>query len=84
MHSSEIKEHGALRSSNCLVDNHWTVKLTDFGVNRTISDLLKHREMDYAENGVQELTDYSKIYHFNLDKFRTWFILTIARIIISL
>uniref|UniRef100_A0A914VRF2 Guanylate cyclase n=1 Tax=Plectus sambesii TaxID=2011161 RepID=A0A914VRF2_9BILA len=62
LHNSEIKEHGALRSSNCLVDNHWTVKLSDFGVNRAISDLLKHREIEYADNGVQEPTNYKLLY----------------------
>jgi serine/threonine protein kinase len=60
LHGSEVKEHGALRSSNCLVDNHWTVKLTDFGINRTITDLFKHRDIQYTEDGVQEPTSYSK------------------------
>uniref|UniRef100_A0A914V0M5 guanylate cyclase n=1 Tax=Plectus sambesii TaxID=2011161 RepID=A0A914V0M5_9BILA len=62
LHSMDIKEHGALRSSNCLVDNHWTVKLTDFGINRTINDCLKHREIDYTDNGVQELTPQKLLY----------------------
>ncbi|XP_047130308.1 uncharacterized protein LOC100197588 isoform X2 [Hydra vulgaris] len=30
--SSEIKSHGRLKSSNCLVDNRWTVKLADYGL----------------------------------------------------
>uniref|UniRef100_A0A914XIN3 guanylate cyclase n=1 Tax=Plectus sambesii TaxID=2011161 RepID=A0A914XIN3_9BILA len=62
LHSSNIKEHGTLRSSNCLVDNHWTVKLTDYGVNRTITDLLKHREIQYTEEGVQEPTPNKLLY----------------------
>ncbi|RDD43673.1 Atrial natriuretic peptide receptor 1 [Trichoplax sp. H2] len=32
IHSSDIKYHGNLKSSNCLVDGRWTVKLTDFGM----------------------------------------------------
>jgi guanylate cyclase len=33
LHDSEIVSHGNLRSSNCLVDSRWCVKLTDFGLN---------------------------------------------------
>lgn len=33
IHDSEIMSHGNLRSSNCLVDSRWCVKLTDFGLN---------------------------------------------------
>ncbi|XP_037278672.2 atrial natriuretic peptide receptor 1-like isoform X1 [Rhipicephalus microplus] len=32
LHSSEIGTHGRLRSSNCLVDSHFVLKLTDFGL----------------------------------------------------
>lgn len=29
---SSVKSHGRLKSSNCVVDNRWTLKLTDFGL----------------------------------------------------
>ncbi|KAG8201257.1 hypothetical protein JTE90_019895 [Oedothorax gibbosus] len=32
LHSGEMVTHGRLRSSNCLVDSHFVVKLTDFGL----------------------------------------------------
>ncbi len=32
LHSSEIKLHGNLKSSNCVVDGRFVVKLTDFGL----------------------------------------------------
>ncbi|CAD5122392.1 DgyrCDS10822 [Dimorphilus gyrociliatus] len=32
LHDSEIKSHGKLKTSNCLVDSRWVVKLTDFGL----------------------------------------------------
>ncbi|KFM63400.1 Atrial natriuretic peptide receptor 2, partial [Stegodyphus mimosarum] len=32
IHSGEMGTHGRLRSSNCLVDSHFVVKLTDFGL----------------------------------------------------
>ncbi|XP_077563673.1 atrial natriuretic peptide receptor 1-like isoform X2 [Haemaphysalis longicornis] len=32
LHNSEIATHGRLRSSNCLVDSHFVLKITDFGL----------------------------------------------------
>jgi len=32
LNGSEIVSHGRLKSSNCLVDNRWTVKLADYGM----------------------------------------------------
>lgn len=32
LHNSEIKSHGSLTSSNCVVDSRLTVKITDFGL----------------------------------------------------
>lgn len=32
LHDSPLKSHGKLKSSNCLVDSRWVVKITDFGL----------------------------------------------------
>ncbi|XP_071484479.1 speract receptor-like [Diadema antillarum] len=32
IHSSEIKSHGHLKSSNCVVDNRWVLQVTDYGL----------------------------------------------------
>ena len=32
LHSSEIHTHGNLKSSNCVVDSRWVLKITDFGL----------------------------------------------------
>lgn len=32
LHSSDIKSHGNLKSSNCVVDNRWVLKITDYGI----------------------------------------------------
>ncbi|XP_061169478.1 atrial natriuretic peptide receptor 1-like [Saccostrea echinata] len=32
IHSSILKSHGSLKSSNCIIDNRWTVRVTDYGV----------------------------------------------------
>jgi len=32
IHSSEIKSHGNLKSSNCVVDSRFVLKVTDYGL----------------------------------------------------
>ena len=32
LHDSEIRSHGKLKSSNCVVDSRWVLKITDFGL----------------------------------------------------
>ncbi|XP_046584899.1 LOW QUALITY PROTEIN: atrial natriuretic peptide receptor 1-like [Haliotis rubra] len=32
IHSSPLRDHGNLKSSNCVVDNRWVLKVTDFGM----------------------------------------------------
>mgnify|MGYP000268310135 CR=1 FL=1 len=34
MHNSKLVCHGALKSSNCLVDNRWMLKVTDYALGR--------------------------------------------------
>ncbi|XP_052269891.1 guanylate cyclase 32E-like [Dreissena polymorpha] len=34
IHDSEIHYHGNLKTSNCLVDAHWVLMVTDFGIHR--------------------------------------------------
>ncbi len=32
IHSSELRSHGNLKSSNCVVDSRFVLKITDFGL----------------------------------------------------
>ncbi|KAL5963752.1 Heat-stable enterotoxin receptor, partial [Taenia solium] len=32
LHSTSLKAHGRLKSTNCVVNRRWILKITDFGV----------------------------------------------------
>jgi len=32
IHKSQLKFHGRLKSTNCVLDSRWVVKITDFGL----------------------------------------------------
>jgi len=32
LHRSSLRVHGRLKSSNCLIDNLWSLKLSDYGL----------------------------------------------------
>lgn len=34
LHSTDIHSHGSLKSSNCVVDSRFVLKITDFGLHR--------------------------------------------------
>lgn len=51
LHRSPIKSHGALKSSNCLVDSRFALKISDFGLNFL-------RQYDTDPDISNEETDY--------------------------
>ena len=48
LHSSDIKSHGNLKSSNCVVDGRFVLKITDFGLHN-----LRHTETYSEEDSYQ-------------------------------
>jgi len=34
IHKSPLKFHGRLKSTNCLLDSRWVIKISDFGLGR--------------------------------------------------
>lgn len=34
LHESPLCSHGRLKSSNCLVDGRWTLKISDYGLTK--------------------------------------------------
>ena len=64
LHSSEIKSHGKLKTSNCVVDSRFVLKVTDFGLaelhameDPTAEDLESHR---YYKSKSRELSNLSE------------------------
>ena len=52
IHTSDIVSHGRLRSSNCVVDSRFVLKLTDFG-------LPSFYESDDSYNEDDQLSHYT-------------------------
>ncbi|XP_077995970.1 atrial natriuretic peptide receptor 1-like [Glandiceps talaboti] len=50
LHKSRIHSHGNLKSSNCVVDSRWVVKVTDFGILKTDLDDDSMSEYQYHRN----------------------------------
>ncbi|CAB4000162.1 atrial natriuretic peptide receptor 1-like [Paramuricea clavata] len=49
LHSTDIKVHGNLKSSNCLVDSRWQLKITDYGLPTFKSKQIKPYSCDHAK-----------------------------------
>lgn len=49
LHSTDIKSHGDLKSSNCVVDGRWVLKITDYGLTKFKANQAKRDEGDYAK-----------------------------------
>ncbi|XP_070572314.1 atrial natriuretic peptide receptor 1-like [Ptychodera flava] len=47
IHKSSIRSHGNLKSSNCVVDSRWVVKITDLGILKTDFDSEDVAEYQY-------------------------------------
>lgn len=48
LHSSDIKSHGSLKSSNCVVDSRFVLKIADFGLHFLRSHEDFHNEGDHS------------------------------------
>ena len=48
LHGTEIVSHGNLKSSNCVVDSRWILKITDFGLQHFRNGQQNEEENDHS------------------------------------
>lgn len=60
LHNSVIWSHGKLKSSNCVVDNRFVLKITDYGLSsfRSESDSGKDAHAYYARKSVSDMLTF--------------------------
>ena len=62
LHTSDIRWHGNLKSTNCVVDSRFVLKITDFGLHSLRgSDQNHNREEHSYWRGKLLLIDYCRI-----------------------
>ena len=49
IHNTDIRSHGNLKSTNCVVDSRFVVKMTDFGLHYFREKEEEIREESYAQ-----------------------------------
>jgi tRNA A-37 threonylcarbamoyl transferase component Bud32 len=54
LHDSPVRVHGNLKTSNCLVDSRWVVKLADFGLH-------EFKQEDYVSSSVLDTGEQYRI-----------------------
>jgi len=67
LHNSDVKSHGNLKSSNCVVDGRFVLKITDFGLH-CLRDTDEHIERDsYA----YYRSKHSRRFHWHMTSVNT-------------
>ena len=57
IHNSELRFHGNLKSSNCVVDSRFVLKLTDFGLQSLrVNDIVDVEEHAYWKSEIENRT----------------------------
>lgn len=64
LHSTDIRSHGHLKSSNCVVDSRFVVKITDFGLH-----YFREREEELDEDTYAIERSKLVFFFFNFSNF---------------
>lgn len=67
LHSTEISSHGNLKSSNCVVDSRFVLKITDFGLH----------ELRTPSGEAADPESYQYWRSKKVDRFLLWFLIKI-------
>ena len=59
LHNSPVKFHGNLTSRHCMIDNHWVVSITDWGLNKFKAGQERIYTDTNKTNEGMYVTDYS-------------------------
>lgn len=79
LHDSPVKYHGKLKTSNCLVDSRWVVKLSDFGLREFKKDSEEEEEdgnFTPKLEGVHSIKFYIKFFFLLTKNLLTFFFVT--------
>lgn len=71
IHNSRLVAHGRLKSSNCLVDNRWTLKITDYGISK------------FLDNGDPIIMEENTVYKSKTKKIQTYLVCVKSEIYIA-
>lgn len=62
LHHSDLKSHGGLKSTNCLVDSRFVLKVGDFGLRQLRNELASYQmDSEYAAGSKDVIYFYSVI-----------------------
>eukprot|EP00794_Sanderia_malayensis_P009041 gene9041-10008_t len=61
LHRTDIRSHGNLKSSNCVIDNRWTLKITDFGLSTLTKECMKGESQEARRKFQNTSTYYSRL-----------------------
>ena len=75
IHKSAVKQHGNLKSSNCVIDSRWVCKLTDFGLQKLKTPL--HLQVEE----IGEHAAYARMYNMHCSDAITPLTLPLSKMI---